>query len=203
MLFEVLNLDNRGSLSTRAVQLFGIGPGSFLNEVIQLTLQSPNSHMCGQALFRCDDRAQVCTCVSCVVELSGVCFDLLLIWFFLQAGTAYIRRKIKRGQAYTELFVDELNEFYEGFPVYDASRNEDFTLRLKLYCTVCDFPGRYNRTMCDFHAPFRSLCRLVRNARLWQAYQQPCLLSLLVHREMASWFESNGQRTSVCQQNAR
>ena len=28
--------------------------------------------------------------------------------------------------------------------MYDASRNEDFTLRLKLYCTVCDFPGRYN-----------------------------------------------------------
>ena len=62
MLFEVLNLDNRGSLSNRAVQLFGIGPGSFLNEVIQLTLQLPSSHMCGQAIFRCDDRAHVCMC---------------------------------------------------------------------------------------------------------------------------------------------
>ena len=202
MLFEVLNLDNRGSLSNRAVQLFGIGPGSFLNEVIQLTLQLPSSHMCGQAIFRSRPCMHVCA-RACHVVNCLACFDnLLLIWFFLQAGTAYIRRKIKRGQAYTELFVDELNEFYEGFPVFDASRNEDFTLRLKLYCTVCDFPGRHNRTMCGFHSPYRSLCRLVRNARLWQAYQQPCLLSLLVHREMASWFESHGQRTS-CQQNAQ
>ena len=35
-----------------------------------------------------------------------------------------------------------LNDFYRtGFRVHDAHRVEDFTLRLKLYCTVCDFPG--------------------------------------------------------------
>ena len=57
-------------------------------------------------------------------------------------GTAYLRRKIKKGQAYTELFVDEMNDFYKtGFRVHDAHKLDDFTLRLKLYCTVCDFPG--------------------------------------------------------------
>ncbi len=57
-------------------------------------------------------------------------------------GTAHLRRKIKKGQAYTELFVDEMNDFYKtGFRVHDAYKLDDFTLRLKLYCTVCDFPG--------------------------------------------------------------
>ena len=38
--------------------------------------------------------------------------------------------------------MDELNEFYRGgFSVFDANKNEDFRLRLKLYCTVCDWPG--------------------------------------------------------------
>ena len=62
---------------------------------------------------------------------------------FSQAGTAFIRRQVLDGRIYTELFVDEMNEFYyEGFSVYDANKKEDFPLRMKLYCTICDFPGR-------------------------------------------------------------
>ena len=75
ILFEVLNLDHRGSLSNRAVQLFGIGPGSFLNEVIQLTL---SIHIFGVEIFRCDDRANVCT-RACHVLLN--CLVCALIYF--------------------------------------------------------------------------------------------------------------------------
>jgi hypothetical protein len=35
--FEVMNLQGRGTLSNQAIHLYGIGPGSFLNEVIQAT----------------------------------------------------------------------------------------------------------------------------------------------------------------------
>ncbi len=78
MMYEILNLDKRGSLSSRAVQLFGIGPGSFLNEVSQLV----SSHVCGHAMFRCDDRAHVYAC-ACHVLLSGVCFVFTLNLVFL------------------------------------------------------------------------------------------------------------------------
>ena len=74
------------------------------------------------------------------VWILGVVCHLVL---FSQAGTAFIRRQVLDGRIYTELFVDEMNEFYyEGFSVYDANKKEDFPLRMKLYCTICDFPGR-------------------------------------------------------------
>ena len=62
---------------------------------------------------------------------------------FSQTGTAFIRRPVLDGRPYTELFVDEMNEFYyDGLSVYDANKKEDFPLRMKVYCTICDFPGR-------------------------------------------------------------
>ena len=37
MIFEVLNVPGRGTLENRAVHLYGIGPGSYLNEVCYVT----------------------------------------------------------------------------------------------------------------------------------------------------------------------
>ena len=37
MIIEVMNLQGRGTLSNQAIHLYGIGPGSFLNEVILAT----------------------------------------------------------------------------------------------------------------------------------------------------------------------
>jgi hypothetical protein len=109
-----------------------------------------------------------------------------------QGGTAHIRRKIKNGKIYTECFVDELNEFYRGgFSVFDANKNEDFRLRLKLYCTVCDWPGYSHHrkfSTCTFSLHFRP----VWNARIQPAGQCACLLSLLVHWKEIPWPEANG-----------
>ena len=87
--------------------------------------------------------------MRCLIALSGSCPSFMILFvpvvkiILPQTGTAHIRRKITKGRAYTECFVDDLNDFYRtGFRVHDAHRVEDFTLRLKLYCTVCDFPGR-------------------------------------------------------------
>ena len=104
-------------------------------------------------------------------------------------GTAYLRRKIKKGQAYTELFVDEMNDFYNtGFRVHDAHKLDDFTWRLKLYCTVCDFPGPVIQLFGFFSfSLFGSVCRPVRNARVQPTRQCSGLLSLLVHRKAVPW----------------
>ena len=40
MIIEVMNLQGRGTLSNQAIHLYGIGPGSFLNEVMLCALYS-------------------------------------------------------------------------------------------------------------------------------------------------------------------
>ena len=104
-------------------------------------------------------------------------------------GTAHIRRKITKGRAYTECFVDDLNDFYKtGFRVHDAHRMDDFTLRLKLYCTVCDFPGLNIATCALADSGLYSVQFGPAGRPVWDAWVQPTrqcsgLLSLLVHRK--------------------
>ena len=88
--------------------------------------------------------------------------------------------------------MDEVNEFYRaGFSVYDANKKEDFRLRLKVYCTVCDFPGHSHHCV-NLCLVFVASGRLVWHARFQPAGECSRLLSLLVHRKEIPWREPHG-----------